>query len=149
MPNSRRALVLSIAVSAVLCACGGGSSGSAGNGGGGGALGNVDTLSITSVSPFSVPATSALPVSFSVSYSVDLETVSSGIVTAGYLVTAGQVIPTASSQTVTKGPGSGTLNFVVPASALASSALGVAVTLTDASTGTVLAQDTRTVPRTQ
>ena len=149
MLTSRRVLILSIASSAVLAACGGGSTSSAGGGNGGGSLGSDNALAITSVSPSSAPATSALPISFAVGYSVDLETVSGGVVTAGYQVTAGQVVATTSSQAVAKGPGSGTLNFALPAAALSSTALGVVVTLTDASTGAVLAQDVKLVPRTQ
>jgi hypothetical protein len=148
MPNSRRALILSTAVSAFLCACGGGSSGSAGDGGGGGPLGSSDTLAITSFAPSSAPAASALPITFTVSYSFDLETVSSAVITAGYQVATGQVVATASTQAVTKGAGRGSLSFSLPAAALSSAALGVAVTLTDTATGAVLAQDVALVPRT-
>ena len=147
MTNSRCVLFLSLAACFALAACGGGSSAESGTSGGG--LGSQDTLSITSVSPFSVPATSALPISVEVTFNVDLETASSGVVTAGYQVTSGQVVSTASSQAVTKGAGSGTLDFVLPASALSSTALGVAVTLTDASSGAVLSQQVKLVPRTQ
>ena len=148
MPNFRRALILApFAAAFALAACGGGSSADAGNGGG--SLGSEDSIAITSFAPASLPATSSLPVTVTVAYSVDLETVASGVVTAGYQVTSGQVVSTGSSRAVAKGPTSGSLSFSLPASALASTALGVVVTLTDASNGAVLARDLALIPRSQ
>lgn len=147
MPNFRRALILvPFAASLGLAACGGGSSSDAGHGGS--PLGSDDSIAITSFAPASLPATSSLPVTVTVNYSVDLETVASGVVTAGYQVTSGQVVSSGSTQAVGKGPANGSLSFSLPASALSSTALGVAVTLTDASSGAVLARDLALIPRT-
>ena len=147
MPNFRRALILvPFAAAFALAACGGGSSTNAGSSGG--SLDSEDSIAITSFAPASLPATSSLPITVTVNYGVDLETVASGLVTAGYQVTSGQVVSTGSTQAVGKGTTNGSLTFSLPASALSSTALGVVVTLTDASSGAVLARDLALVPRT-
>jgi hypothetical protein len=143
----RRAPILSAAAAALLAACGGGSSSEAGSRPGGG-LGSSDSIAITSFSPTSAPATSTQPIMFTVNYDFDLETQTSGVVQVGYRLSSTSIVYTGVTQAISgKGAGSGTLSFSLPASALASSDLGVAVALSGG--GSTLAQATATVARTQ
>jgi hypothetical protein len=145
MPFFRRPLILTMICAMTLAACGAGGPIN-GDGDGNGNLGNGDTLALTSYTPAAAPAASALPITFTLNFHYDLETAASGTITAGYRVTPGAIIQTTSVVHVSRGAGSSAVSFSLPASALTSTALGVAVTLTD-STGAILAQDIATVPR--
>jgi len=149
MTLTRRTLILSAAAGAALTACGGGSDADAGNGGGG--LGSQDTVTITSVTPASVPAVTSDPVTFTIAFSYDLETRNGGILAAGYAVGNGAPVLAGATQTVSRGAGAGSLTVVVPAATLANQNVSVLVHLgpnpADASNPT-LAQAVHPVPRT-
>jgi len=147
MRISRRDLLATLAAPAVLGACGGGSDAQAGSGNHGG-LGNTDTADITGFTPASLPASATQPVTVLVSFSVDLQTTTAGVVRAGYQLAVGQVVQTSAAQAVGTGTSTGSLSFALPTSALSSNALGVTITLGDADTLAVLAQDIQTFART-
>jgi hypothetical protein len=149
MNPTRRTLILSAAAGAALAACGGGSDADAGDGGGG--LGSVNAISITSVTPASVPAVTSNPVTFTISCHYDLETQDTGIVSTGYGIPGGAQSLTGASQVVSRGAGTLTLTVSVPASALVNQNLEVLVNLgpnpADVANPT-LVQDAQAVPRT-
>jgi hypothetical protein len=150
MNPTRRTLILSAAAGAALAACGGGSDAEAGSGGNGG-LGSVNAISITDVTPASVPAVTSNPVTFTISFHYDLETQDTGIVTAGYAIVGGAQTLGGATQVVSRGAGTGSLTVVVPAAVLVNQNLEVLVNLgpnpADAAHPT-LVQDVHAIPRT-
>jgi len=147
MRISRRDLLVTLAAPTVLGACGGGSDAEAGHGGHGG-LGTTDTATITGFTPTSVPASATQPITVLVDFSVDLQTTTAGVVRAGYQLAVGQIVQSAAAQAVGPGTTTGALGFPLPASALSSNALAVVITLGDADTMAVLAQDIQAFTRT-